>query len=123
MAIDAFSGDAIPIHLLTQEAFELYFQHLTSDGVLAVHISNKYVDLEPLVYSMAQKFNMDNVLVEENSNRSRGVKGSTWVLISNNQEFMQHPRVLAYIEPWPTVVQQKKIIWTDDYSNLVELLE
>ncbi len=123
LAIDAFSGDAIPIHLLTKEAFELYFQHLTSDGVLAVHISNKYVDLEPLIYNVAKEFNMDSVLVEENSNRSKGVKGSTWVLISNNQKFMQHPRVLAYIEPWPDFAQQKRVIWTDDYSNLVEFLD
>ncbi|MDM8524430.1 fused MFS/spermidine synthase [Desulfococcaceae bacterium HSG8] len=123
LAIDAFSGDAIPIHLLTQEAFELYFQHLNSDGVLAVHISNKYVELEPLIYNMAKKFNMGTVLVKKGKNRSKGIKSSTWVLISDNQEFMQHPRVLAYVDPWPIVVQQKKIIWTDDYSNLVEFLE
>ena len=121
LAIDAFSGDAIPIHLLTKEAFELYFQHLTSDGVLAVHISNKYVDLEPLIYSMAKEFNMDAVLVEERRNRSKGIKSSSWALISNNQDFMQHPRVLAYIDSWPDAMQQ--IIWTDDYSNLVELLD
>jgi len=122
LAIDAFSGDAIPIHLLTREAFELYFQHLNSDGVLAVHISNRYVELEPLIYNMGKKFNMDTVLVKKGKNRAKGIKGSTWVLISNNQEFMQHPRVLAYVDRWPTVVQQKQIIWTDDYSNLVELL-
>jgi len=121
LAMDAFSGDAIPIHLLTKEAFELYFQHLTSDGVLAVNISNKYVDLEPLIYNMAKEFNIDSVLIEENRNRSKGIKGSTWVLISNNQKFMQHPRVLAYIEPWPDWAKQKKVVWTDDYSNLVEL--
>ena len=123
LAIDAFSGDAIPIHLLTREAFELYFQHLNSDGVLAVHISNRYVELEPLIYNMAKEFNTETVLVKKGKNRSRGIKGSTWALISNNQEFMQHPRVLAYIDPWPIAVEQKKIIWTDDYSNLVELLE
>ncbi len=66
---------------------------------------------------------MDNVLVEENSNKSKGVKGSTWVLLSNNQKFMQHPRVLAYIEPWPDFAKQEKTILIDDYSNLVEFLE
>ena len=123
LAIDAFSGDAIPIHLLTKEAFELYFQHMTSDGVLAVHISNKYVDLEPLLYNIAKEFNIDSVLIEESKNRSKGVKGSTWVLISNNQKFMQHPRVLAYVKPWPDFAKQEKVIWTDDYSNLVEFLD
>ncbi|MDM8566483.1 fused MFS/spermidine synthase [Candidatus Halobeggiatoa sp. HSG11] len=122
-AVDAFSGDAIPIHLLTREAFELYFQHLNKDGVLAVHISNKYVDLEPLLYNIAKEFNIDSVLVEEDRNRSKGVKGSTWVLISNNKKFMKHPRVLAYIEPWPDFAKQEKTIWTDDYSNLVEFLD
>ncbi len=123
LVIDAFSGDGIPIHLLTKEAFELYFQHLNSDGILAIHITNRHIDLKPLVYNMGKKFNMDTVFIKKSRKRSNGFKGTTWVLISNNQKFMQHPRVLANVDPWPTSVQEKEIIWTDNYSNLVELLK
>jgi len=123
LAVDAFSGDAIPVHLLTQEAFELYFRHLNEEGILAIHISNMYVGLEPLIYNMAKNFNRETALVEEDKNKSEGIKSSTWILISNNQSFMKHSRVLAHTNSWPPIVHQKKIIWTDDYSNLVGLLK
>ncbi len=123
LAIDAFSGDAIPIHLLTKEAFELYFKHLNSDGILAVQITNRHVELKPLLYNMAKKFGMKTVFVKNRRDRSRGISSSTWVLISNNQKFMQNRKLLFNVKPWPASAQQKKSIWTDDYSNLVEFLK
>ena len=66
---------------------------------------------------------MEILLVKESKDRSRAIKGSTWVLISNNQKFLQHPRVLRYIDTWEKDIQQRQIIWTDDYSSLLELLK
>src|SRR5258706_16000426 len=63
LAVDAFSGDAIPVHLLTREAFELYFRHLRPGGVLAVHISNNYLDLQPVVVSAATELRKTAVVV------------------------------------------------------------
>ncbi len=123
LAVDAFSGDAIPVHLLTREAFELYFKHLKKDGVLAIQVTNMYVDMKPLVYNMAKMFKRDTLFVRESADRSIGVKYSAWVLISNNQKFLQHPRVLAHTDPWPDDISEKEVVWTDDYSNLVELLK
>ena len=123
LAIDAFSGDAIPIHLLTHEAFEVYFKHLNPAGVLAIHISNIHFNLDPLIYNMAKEFKMDSILIEESSDSSIGVKGSSWVLISKNQDFLQHERVIPYITPWSDEIKEFEIIWTDDYSNVVKLLK
>jgi SAM-dependent methyltransferase len=64
LAVDAFSSDAIPVHLLTMEAFQLYFRHLRPDGILAVHISNRHLYLEPVVAAAAQKLGKDGVLIE-----------------------------------------------------------
>ncbi len=123
LTVDAFSGDAIPVHLLTQEAFELYFKHLSDDGILAMHITNRYIDLKPLVYNMAKKFNKKSILIKVKKDRPKNIARSTWVLISNNQEFMQNPEVLKNVTPWSDSVHEKNIIWTDNYSNLIKLLK
>ena len=123
LAVDAFSGDAIPIHLLTREAFELYLKHLNPDGILAIHISNLHFNLDPLIHHLGKEFEMSSILVEESSDRSNGIKRSSWVLLTNNQLFLQHYRVQAYVTPWPKEVLDSKILWTDDYSNVVELLK
>ncbi|MBT3879201.1 MAG: fused MFS/spermidine synthase [Candidatus Scalindua sp.] len=68
MALDAFSGDAIPIHLLTREAFDLYWKHLKSDGILAIHISNAYLDLKPVVNALARESGMRTILIEDDGN-------------------------------------------------------
>ena len=68
MALDAFSGDAIPIHLLTREAFDLYWKHLKSDGILAIHISNAYLDLKPVVNALARERGMRTILIEDDGN-------------------------------------------------------
>ena len=123
IAVDAFSGDAIPIHLLTTEAFELYYKHLKPEGILAIHISNLYFDLKPLTYSMAKKFNKTPFVIKKRKDADRAIKGSTWVLITTNQEFIKNPRVTKYLSDWPSDIEENKVIWTDNYSNIVGLLK
>jgi len=123
LAIDAFSGDAIPIHLLTKEAFELYFKHLNNNGILAVQITNRYLELKPLMYNVAKKFNKKAVFIRNRKKSSKGISSSSWVLISNNQSFFQNAKVKKHIKPWSSFAKEKKTIWTDDYSNLVEYLD
>src|SRR5207247_3606543 len=64
LVLDAFSSDSIPMHLLTREAIEVYLQHLNDDGILAVHISNRYLDLKPVVRAIGQHFELANVFID-----------------------------------------------------------
>ena len=120
LAVDAFSSDAIPVHLLTREAFVLYFRHLKPDGVLAVHVSNKHLDLTPVVKLAAASLGKDARMVDT-EDEANDVFGSTWVLVTSNTGFFDGPlmRTAAVAVPLP----RKMRMWTDDYSNLFQILK
>jgi SAM-dependent methyltransferase len=120
LAVDAFSSDAIPIHLLTREAFILYFRHLKADGVLAVHVSNKHLNLTPVVKLAAASLGKDARLVDT-EDEGNEVFGSTWVLVTSSAGFFDKPllRTAAVAVPLP----RKMRMWTDDYSNLFQILK
>jgi hypothetical protein len=121
LLVDAFSGDAIPIHLLTREAFELYFRHLKPGGLLAVHISNRFLDLQPVVESGAASVGARTEAVENNPDASNMIYRSKWMLVTRDGVLPAVPSgTSAVLEP-PT---QKPIrVWTDDYSNLLQILK
>lgn len=123
LIVDAFSGDAIPIHLLTTEAFELYQQHLKPDGILAIHISNKFFDLRPLIYGTSEHFQMQPRLIVRRKDSSELIKRSTWGLLTNNEAFLNHSRVKAYVRDWPEDIEEHKAIWTDDSANVLSLIK
>jgi spermidine synthase len=118
LAVDAFSGDAIPVHLLTREAFQLYFRHLDPDGILAVHISNRYLDLQPVVEQAARSLGKETLTVESASDDDRDVFESTWVLVAG-QPFQDAAFKAAGVK-----AQAGRTIrtWTDEYSNLFQVL-
>jgi SAM-dependent methyltransferase len=120
IAVDAFSSDAIPVHLLTREAFVLYFRHLKPTGVLAVHVSNKHLDLTPVVKLGADSLGKDARLVDT-EDEANDVFGSTWVLVTSSPGFFDGPlmRQAAVAVPMP----HKMRMWTDDYSNLFQILK
>ncbi|MGA2737912.1 MAG: fused MFS/spermidine synthase [Bryobacteraceae bacterium] len=120
LAVDAFSSDAIPVHLLTREAFVLYFRHLKPDGVLAVHVSNKHLELTPVVKLAAASLAKDARLVDTEDEED-DVFGSSWVLVTSAAGFFDRPlmRTAAIAVPLP----QKMRMWTDDYSNLFQILK
>ena len=93
LVVDAFSGDSIPVHLLTREAFELYFRHLKPDGVLAVHISNQYLNLAPVVAGAATWLGKEAVMVKNEPDSPRGISRATWVLVGNPQGFLGKPEI------------------------------
>jgi len=121
MVIDAFSGDAVPIHLLTKEAFELYFKHLKKDGILAIHISNRYLKLENVVYGIASSLNKKIIYIKTRKKRRKRVSRSTWILITDNEAFINNRKVTKYISRRPKTLE--KVLWTDDFSNLVRVLD
>jgi hypothetical protein len=88
LVLDAFSGDSIPVHLLTQEAFRCYFQHLSPGGILAVHISSEYVDLRPVVADLASASGRNALLVQSAGSAERQLLRAAWILVSGNWEFL-----------------------------------
>jgi len=121
LAVDAFSSDAIPIHLLTREAFELYFRHLQPGGVLAVHVSNKHLDLGPVVATLARALGKHVMEVENDDDDDKAVFNAEWVLVSDRQGFFQFPLILKVATPVKS--QPGLRVWTDDSSNLFQILK
>ncbi|HYZ85853.1 MAG TPA: fused MFS/spermidine synthase, partial [Bryobacteraceae bacterium] len=120
LAVDAFSSDAIPMHLLTREAMELYFRHLKPKGILAVHVSNKYLDLEPVVRQSAQALDKRMLVVEDDGGDAEYLYSTTWVLLASDPLVLGESP-LASVQPKPRVLHKVRI-WTDDYSNLWQIL-
>jgi len=120
LAVDAFSSDSIPVHLLTKEAMELYFRHLKPDGILAVHISNRYLDLQPVLQGEAAAVNKIARLVDTEDDETQDVFGATWVLITNPATGFSQEELSS-----SAPLESKKIVrlWTDDYSNLFKILK
>jgi len=119
LAVDAFSGDSIPVHLLTREAFALYFRHLKADGILAVHISNKYLNLEPVVEAAAATLNKKAYLFDNPPDAHRGIHHATWILLASPQGF----RAKEQITSAGTAISGGQQFWTDDYSSLLRVLK
>lgn len=124
LILDAFSSDAIPVHLLTEEAFALYQKHLRPDGILAAHITNRYLDLAPVVRSSAESIHKDAVQVWNLASRAdlpeKFRMHSHWVLIANNRDFLEQPEVDSALTPWGE--NEKRIQWTDHFSSLFQVI-
>jgi spermidine synthase len=120
LVVDAFSGDAIPLHLLTTEAVALYRRHLAPGGILAFHISNQHVNLGPPVALLAKAAGMTARIVSSPSNDARGEFSATWVLVTNNQAFLNQPEVAVH----PSAPRELPglRLWTDDFSSVVPVL-
>ncbi len=120
LAVDAFSGDAIPVHLLTKEAFAVYLRHLKPDGILAVHTSNTYLNLAPVVKLLAEDANYPVRLVASDEDASRMISSADWVLVTRNQEFLNKPDTSAGSEAIQVPAHVR--LWTDGYNSLFEIL-
>ncbi len=122
LALDAFSGDAIPAHLLTREAFELYDRHLKTNGIIAVHISNHFLDLEPVVRAIARQFNFRGALIDFDENPEEWwLYSSTWVLLTRDESLLQSPEVSTVASPLG--IDKKAVLWTDDFTSLFQVLK
>jgi spermidine synthase len=114
LLVDAFSGDAIPVHLLTREAFALYFRHLKPQGILAVHVSNRFLDLPPVVAAAANTVAARAVKVTSPEDQANAIFQATWMLMDRS----------APQSDLVGVDEERSIpAWTDDYSNLITILK
>ena len=120
LVVDAFSGDAIPLHLLTTEAMAIYRRHLAPNGILAFHISNRHVDLAPAIALLADSAGMEARRVSSGSTQQRGEYTASWMLVTANKEFFAR-RELSAVARLPEARPGLQV-WTDDYSALMPLI-
>ncbi len=120
LAVDAFSSDAIPMHLLTTEAFDIYRKHLRDDGLLVLHVSSHHVNLNPVVLGLAKHLGWEVVIIDGEENPERGENRSEWLIVTQNRAFLDLPVVQLSATPWPDDV--KPIVWTDDFASLWQVL-
>ena len=121
LAIDAFSSDSIPVHLITSEATALFFKHLKPDGILAFHISNRFLDLKPVLANIAQANGLEARLVTDSPGDDSSGSITDWVLLARSSTAFADERlaeVVEAIEPNPTFS-----LWTDQFNNLIDVLK
>ncbi|KTD19957.1 spermidine synthase [Legionella lansingensis] len=120
LVVDAFSSDAIPTHLLTLEAVKLYQQKITADGVILAHISNRNLNLLPVLTTIARQLDMIILQKQQAENIKERQLASEWVLLTMNEAFAIK---LMQQAGWRFVTGMNYHLWTDDYSNLIPLLK
>lgn len=119
LVIDAFSGDSVPIHLLTFEAFDQYARHLKPDGVLAVHITNRFLNLRPVMASAAHHLGMEMRLVDGEGDGSKLINHSRWSIMSRDPAFFQQAELS---DATRFQADAKFRPWKDDYSSILSVL-
>jgi spermidine synthase len=122
IVLDAFSGDAIPVHLLTLEAIGIYKRHLKPTGVIAIHVSNRHLDLVPVVGTLAKETGMYVVKVPNGQETGAMECTSDWMLVTASAEFASHPRLLSCSHTLDDKDTQGPL-WTDQFSNLLQIVK
>jgi spermidine synthase len=117
LVLDAFSGDAIPIHLLTREAFAIYLRHMAPDGIIAVHISNRHFALEPVVLALADVYHLATATIESNGSRT-GANASTWVLVAASPRALRDKTIQ---NAKAKKQSDSRVLWTDDHASLFDV--
>lgn len=120
LVVDAFSGDAVPGHLLTKEAFALYARHLKPKGVLAIHVSNKFLNLAPVVRLGAEPAGFDVAIFASQEDKMNSVYYADWVLAARDATLYQKPELAQARE---IMLPAKVQAWTDDYNSLMPILK
>jgi len=121
LALDAFSSDAIPIHLLTREALELYLRHLRPHGIVAVHVSNRYLDLRPIVEKLAQELGLSVASIADDESDSWWIYRTTWVLLAREPETLASAAIQEKALS-PSTKTPSAPLWTDDRASLFRIL-
>lgn len=128
LIMDAFSSDAVPVHLLTKEAFEIYQRHLKPDGVILVNISNRYLDLRPVVENAAKQFgfqahhiNCEDGIGGDDDEGSWWLYASSWMVLSKNKPFMDRNELKWAASP--PAAPNSIPLWTDDYTSMFKILQ
>lgn len=121
LVLDTFSSDSIPVHLVTSQAFALYLEHLAPDGIIAAHVTNLHLDLQPVFWRLAQHYGLSMVRVNY-AGDSNGGYASHWILLARDPALLQTSAIEQHsidLNGYSTDIK----LWTDDYSNLFQILK
>jgi spermidine synthase len=121
LVVDAFSSDSIPVHLLTAEALKLYFDRLKPDGILALHISNRHLNLGPIVELARRELHKKAVLISQSPNYDKEIYYTDWVLMTSRRDLRDIPSIGKAAQELEGLSGLR--LWTDDYSNLIQILK
>lgn len=128
LVLDAFNSDAVPMHLLTRECNEIYWKHLKPDGILAVHISNRNLDLAPVVHALAQHAGKQAIFLasdgDDHRGNNSGARQAFWMLVTSNQDFLYDSEVRRRIryKGKELTDADPSLLWTDDYGSLWQVI-
>ncbi|MEE8104056.1 MAG: fused MFS/spermidine synthase [Planctomycetota bacterium] len=117
LIVDAFSGDAVPVHLLTEEAGALYDGHLKKGGLLALHVSNRHLDLPAVARGIAKTTGLRSVRILAPSDRRYDGMDSDWVILTHNEAFLNAHAVAVAATPWSST-EREPLVWQDDFSSI-----
>jgi hypothetical protein len=128
--VDAFSSDAIPVHLITREAVQLYMNRITDDGIVALHISNKYVSLEPVAAQIANDLGLSARVWNDNAEKGRpGKTASSWVVLAKDDKTLGTLGMPVEVQAkeYGTLFRHLRTLkgmetWTDDYSDVMRVM-
>jgi hypothetical protein len=120
LVLDAFNGDSPPIHLMTADAFRVYRRHLKPDGVLAVNISNKFLDFEPVVRKIGDATGLTAIRIDSANDLKVGASAAVWMLLCAQPNLLDP--LVAKASPAPATPPGATALWTDDYANVMSIL-
>ncbi|TAN43266.1 MAG: hypothetical protein EPN22_10590 [Nitrospirae bacterium] len=118
---DAFSGDSVPVHLLTLEAIKLYFKHLKPEGILALHVSNRNLDFQFVIERIGKALGKEAVLIRTPEDAGRKIYETDWVFMASDNLLFERPEIKQFTEKLRTKTDVR--LWTDDYSSLFQILK
>jgi len=121
LVLDVFSSDSIPVHLLDEESFQDYLQQLSPEGILAIHISNRRLDLVPVVWTLADHFGLARDVIND-SGDGVDTYQSEWMLLARDPALLTNPAISSHAQPMSSYVSHVRM-WTDDYNNLFQILK
>lgn len=121
LAIDAFSSDSIPTHLMTWQAMGLYLKNIKPDGVIAFHVTNRFLHLAPVVKRIADEYGLHTVLVDDDPDSGSDLANTDWVLVSRNKSILEHPHITESRKRIAEIPGLR--LWTDSFNNLFKILK
>ncbi|KQU86706.1 hypothetical protein ASC78_03800 [Variovorax sp. Root318D1] len=121
LAVDAFSGDAVPVHLLTAEAMDVYMRHTKPQGIVAFHVTNRYLELAPVVARIAELKGLHAMLVSDDAEASKWLNPTDWVLVARDPAVLAREPLRGAASPIETPADARP--WSDDFNNLLGVLK